>query len=720
MIVVFSASSNASQQVQREIERAVSKGLPIVPFRIEDVKPSKSMEYFLSAPHWLDALTKPLEAHIVRLAQVVQAILNPEKVQSKGSPNRIRTGGRPVHTQRDASSPVSYAETLPPTRNVFNHWLPFGLKKGVLLFVALVVFLLILPVIFWPKPNVLSDQYAQYRWNLDTGRGSIFFLRSNAPISFSNWLSLAENQNSIAQLFVGRCYQEGVFVERDYEVANQWLNRSADLGNEVALAVLGYSYDAGLGVDADPIKAMQIYQDAYKKGVPFAAHNIAWLYRTGFGGKPDFSKAIEWFTKGAELGHTPSMISLGDMYRFGTGVAIDLETSEQWYEQAFNAKNASLVGNKLGNRFAVEFKEYLSENATSLVKTESIDAISELQVEYQLQDFPTIAGMFSLSDFNIAMTGLDDLGDDDPLKIAHTELILKYIGLFSEASRSERRDNLSGFSMATEKQLGKWYAAASYAEINSFWNNCYRDLDFSDLENTADWSSFIKQQDWVTRSLMLSGKRKEASENIASVIEFCDRILRETPWDWYLKVAYTDFCFEMAAIWAQLGEPSSAQPLLKRAWNVILLRYGKEQLLSKYDPLPLKGNVPSGASDADREFFARFAEQDDDEKKSSLIKRFTVPVNFAGKMFNFYFYVFTGPRGYAELQDQFRWIEERRGGEVPNEVQASFRRLNAIANENNVDFGELCVYALANADTSTNEKENAASSKRDDDPFGSD
>ncbi len=55
LVLVFSASSNSSPQVMREVERAVNKGMPVIPFRIENVMPSKSMEYFLSAPHWLDA-----------------------------------------------------------------------------------------------------------------------------------------------------------------------------------------------------------------------------------------------------------------------------------------------------------------------------------------------------------------------------------------------------------------------------------------------------------------------------------------------------------------------------------------------------------------------------------------------------------------------------------------------------------------------------------------
>ncbi len=77
-VLVFSSDSNISQQVLREVERAVSKGIPILPFRIEDVEPTKSMELFLSATHWLDALTPPLERHLQRLADTVEMLLTSE------------------------------------------------------------------------------------------------------------------------------------------------------------------------------------------------------------------------------------------------------------------------------------------------------------------------------------------------------------------------------------------------------------------------------------------------------------------------------------------------------------------------------------------------------------------------------------------------------------------------------------------------------------------
>ena len=74
MVLIFSANANDSRQIHREIERAVSKGVPIIPLRIEEVVPTGSMEYFLGAIHWLDALT-PLEKHLQQLAEAVKALL---------------------------------------------------------------------------------------------------------------------------------------------------------------------------------------------------------------------------------------------------------------------------------------------------------------------------------------------------------------------------------------------------------------------------------------------------------------------------------------------------------------------------------------------------------------------------------------------------------------------------------------------------------------------
>jgi hypothetical protein len=101
VVLVFSARSNDSAHVKREVERAVSKGIPILPFRIEDVTPSSSLEFFIAGAHWLDALTPPLERHLERLAETVELLL-----PRAGTPPVVSQEPEPSTREPAAMSPV--------------------------------------------------------------------------------------------------------------------------------------------------------------------------------------------------------------------------------------------------------------------------------------------------------------------------------------------------------------------------------------------------------------------------------------------------------------------------------------------------------------------------------------------------------------------------------------------------------------------------------------
>jgi hypothetical protein len=83
MVLVFSTSSNDSPQVRREVERAVFKRVPIIAFRIESVLPEKSLEYFLSAQHWLDAFPAPPQTHYDKLLQYLRRALEARAKQTE-------------------------------------------------------------------------------------------------------------------------------------------------------------------------------------------------------------------------------------------------------------------------------------------------------------------------------------------------------------------------------------------------------------------------------------------------------------------------------------------------------------------------------------------------------------------------------------------------------------------------------------------------------------
>lgn len=103
MVLVFSDHANKSPHIRREVERAVSKGKVIVPFRIEDVVPSGALEYCLGNTHWLDALNPPLETRIGELAGCVSRLLDrPENTATAAAQPQSITAMPETESQRFA------------------------------------------------------------------------------------------------------------------------------------------------------------------------------------------------------------------------------------------------------------------------------------------------------------------------------------------------------------------------------------------------------------------------------------------------------------------------------------------------------------------------------------------------------------------------------------------------------------------------------------------
>jgi hypothetical protein len=101
MVLIFSANANDSPQIRREVERAVSKGVSVIPLRIQDIEPAHSLEYFIGTVHWLDALTPPLEGHLLRLAESVKTLLQIDPLPPRiVSPPKVHAAGSRVASRR--------------------------------------------------------------------------------------------------------------------------------------------------------------------------------------------------------------------------------------------------------------------------------------------------------------------------------------------------------------------------------------------------------------------------------------------------------------------------------------------------------------------------------------------------------------------------------------------------------------------------------------------
>jgi serine/threonine-protein kinase len=96
------------------VERAVHKNVNVVPIRIEDAVPTRTMEYFISATHWFDAIEPPLENHLDRFAAGVARLLEHRSAPSAArgpQPERPRTGVHPA--VRPSPPPAAPAPEAP-------------------------------------------------------------------------------------------------------------------------------------------------------------------------------------------------------------------------------------------------------------------------------------------------------------------------------------------------------------------------------------------------------------------------------------------------------------------------------------------------------------------------------------------------------------------------------------------------------------------------------
>jgi TolB-like protein/Flp pilus assembly protein TadD len=92
LILIFSEHANGSDHVFREVAKAFSSGLAVIPFRVEEVLPNHRLSYFLDTVQWLDASQPPLQRHLVALTERVRALLTVKNQHQIKNPTEHRPG----------------------------------------------------------------------------------------------------------------------------------------------------------------------------------------------------------------------------------------------------------------------------------------------------------------------------------------------------------------------------------------------------------------------------------------------------------------------------------------------------------------------------------------------------------------------------------------------------------------------------------------------------
>jgi hypothetical protein len=136
MVLIFSQNANNSRQIRREVERAITVGIPLVPVRIEDVVPTESLAYFMGTVHWLDAMTPPFENHLLKLADSLKGLLQARAPSPLGgtAPFTAPGAGPAAHTTSSAAAgaiPFSAAMAEPAgKRRMFAEIMNFNYQRS--------------------------------------------------------------------------------------------------------------------------------------------------------------------------------------------------------------------------------------------------------------------------------------------------------------------------------------------------------------------------------------------------------------------------------------------------------------------------------------------------------------------------------------------------------------------------------------------------------------
>ncbi len=158
----------------------------------------------------------------------------------------------------------------------------------------------------------------------------------NTELAYEYYERGAELGDGISLFAIGKYHEKGLVPgSKGLEDAARCYEKAAEKGNYEATTKLGYMYENGIFYPADPAKALALYQTAADKGNPLGMNYLAAsLYK-----KEDFAKAAELFKKSKELGCARAADNLGVCYEQGQGVQQSLDEAVRCYQFAAEKGN---------------------------------------------------------------------------------------------------------------------------------------------------------------------------------------------------------------------------------------------------------------------------------------------------------------------------------------------------------------------------------------------
>ncbi len=230
--------------------------------------------------------------------------------------------------------------------------------------------------------NALSDSKASYELGLQYLYGnSKHNIQKNYELA-QRYLVISANQsNAYANYELGKIYYNGVGVEADTEISNNYFLKAHDLllselPNEIfeslnynipipnidydtckTLYTLGTMYYKGLGVPQDYQKA-EMYFSASQEKIPYSKIYLGNISMYGLGKDIDYEKAKEYYTEAmtsrSEFTQAQASYKIALMYEKGLGTNVDYELAFRNYFNSATKADLADAHYKMGQLLETE------------------------------------------------------------------------------------------------------------------------------------------------------------------------------------------------------------------------------------------------------------------------------------------------------------------------------------------------------------------------------
>lgn len=341
MVLIFSRHTNASRHVMNEIERAVSHRVTVVPFRIDEVKPSEDLELFISSCHWLDAFKAPRSAKIGDLVRAVSGAIGREApataAVSAPAPQKPARGLVTVAAAAVAVAVAAAAFFAFRSRD----------EKAARAEVAAATPAPVAPAAS-PAPTAPPEASPAPSAVAVASPSPSAPPRESAEELNARAKSFEEEQNFVAALEIyGKMLasdpdQTAVRARASNAIARIMGDGREDGPDLVpavrAVAVAGVPAAQNfLGVllrESAPAESLAMFKKAAEQGVPRAMAEVGLMIANGDGAPADMVEAVRWLKRSADAGFPEGMLLYAECLIAGKGTEINAAEAAALYSKA--------------------------------------------------------------------------------------------------------------------------------------------------------------------------------------------------------------------------------------------------------------------------------------------------------------------------------------------------------------------------------------------------